>query len=193
MKKYLLLPYFLVAVLWFIPVLAQAQTIPFYISVNRVYAIEDFWYTTFDDTSGYILKFGYSITNSVALELEMVRLSPFKGERGSIGDRQELDVSTIIPNAKISFMSDINKLRPFITTGFGIMIVDTNIIMASGCCGTVHYNKTLENLCFKAGCGLDLIATEKITINFEISRTLGFDSLSKIKYTSYSLGIAHKF
>jgi len=142
----------------------------------------------FDETWGFQLAAGYIYSDLLSAEALFEYVAPSEATLGTDGDDEsELDVLNGSLNAKVTCPA-WEKTKPYVVAGIGLMKTYEDI----------DYNgvssKTNDwGVSFRVGAGVDLYATDRISIGLEGSYATGTGEADHVKYTTLSLGLAYHF
>jgi opacity protein-like surface antigen len=201
MKRYLIFGVLVAAMFISTPLYAQQDDVnDYYIGVGGSYAVENF-NSNYDDAWGLNAKIGYHAHPLIDLEFEFNYVSEFEADEETkwfntqVASEAEYQVETYIFAVKGYFPPFNNRTRLGVIVGAGIMDAEADAKVTVG--GVTSQDSEHETgLCGKVGLGLDVFATEDVSVGLEGSYTFGdFDDLpdDDIEYFNFTAGIAYHF
>ena len=161
------------------PVMAEM-----YVGIGGSYVYENFDAgVDFGDGSGINLKAGYVLNDNVAIELSYDYLQDFDYSDAVVS--VEADIETLMAAVKISTGEE---LRTYLIGGLGVMRGELTA-EAFGLRDSASEN----DLCAKAGAGIDYFVTDEVSVGVEGAYVWGFGDLDGVEYTQVTCGVAYHF
>ena len=155
-----------------------------YVGIGGTYAYENFDVgVDFGDGSGINLKAGYVLNDNVAIELSYDYLQDFDYSDAVVS--AEADIETLMAAVKISTGEE---LRTYLIGGLGVMRGEL-IAEAFGLRDSASEN----DLCAKAGAGIDYFVTDEVSVGVEGAYVWGFNDLEGVEYTQIICGVSYHF
>ncbi len=138
----------------------------------------------FDDSVAFQVRYGRRIDAISTFEL-MVDYVKFQEDDATPGIEDDFEVLNFVFNSKLKCP---RWQMPYLIAGIGIMNAYEDITAAGASSTTSEWG-----LSSRIGVGIDYPVNDTWSLNLEAARTVGIGGLTKVRYSTVSLGVRYHF
>lgn len=143
----------------------------------------------FGNSLGFNVRGGYRFNEFIAVEGIYEYMDDFGTGRQTVaGTSVTADAKTNAFSINGKLILPLSRFQPYLTGGVGFLNSDAELKIAGQ-----HFNGSGTSFAGRFGAGLDVFATEHISLYAETAYTMGTDNLSDLYYFNVGWGAKYNF